>query len=364
MCVSPIRIKNPHYRSKNEKIQGVKDTVSAYISVPCGVCSECLMSRQMQLVQRARTMSLDHYIFFCTLTYNNESLPKVTTSNGIDISYADISDVQNMIKRIRKNDYFGRPFKYFFVTERGTQRGRPHVHGLFFIKKLTTDDKIYPSVLESTLKKVLFEEWRRNYARRISKKTGEFVVDTRNPEYRPLFTFHKKWSNGRIYKNFDVHYVTSHSTKDGMDDVAFYATKYVLKPSNKEIRLQQALRMNLSEDEYNDVWSLVRSRVLCSKFFGASSDVEKNYIKHCIDSSKNDPTGIKYFTQKGLPQPLARYYRKFIDVPSYQSFLSARGGSPIFDDNRSFTDKERSIEKGRIIFEKVRNRDISENFND
>lgn len=60
------------------------------------------MSRQMQVVQRARALCLDHYMYMVTLTYNNESLPVYTCkSTGFQIPYADISDVQKMFKRIR-----------------------------------------------------------------------------------------------------------------------------------------------------------------------------------------------------------------------------------------------------------------------
>ena len=125
MCVSPIKIKNPNFRSNVDLIKASTNTKDKYLLVPCGVCHECHQMRQMALVQRCRVMALDHYIFFCTLTYNPESLP-VHHVNGYDIPYCDVSDVQKMFKRIRKDNSFGRPFKYFFVSERGKDRGRPH----------------------------------------------------------------------------------------------------------------------------------------------------------------------------------------------------------------------------------------------
>lgn len=115
MCVSPVLIPNPNYHNKTDLIKRTADTESQYIRVPCNVCSECLAKRQSDLVQRARCMSLDHYIFFCTLTYNKESLPSVTCSNGFSISYADIGDLQKMFKRIRQGNLFGSDFKYFLL---------------------------------------------------------------------------------------------------------------------------------------------------------------------------------------------------------------------------------------------------------
>lgn len=125
MCISPIRIKNPNLGLVGPNAQ-FKDTTSRYINVPCGVCCECVASRQMQMVQRLTIESLVNHLFFCTLTYNNESLPVVSTSTGYDIRYADVSDVQKMFKRLRYRNAFGRPFRYLAVSELGSEKGRPH----------------------------------------------------------------------------------------------------------------------------------------------------------------------------------------------------------------------------------------------
>ena len=55
-----------------------------------------------------------------------------------------------------------------------------------------------------------------------------------------------KFVGGIRYSNFDCHYVVPHATEAGASDVAFYVSKYVLKVSANEVRLQQALRLNLS----------------------------------------------------------------------------------------------------------------------
>lgn len=125
MCLSPIRIKNPNLGLTGPNAQ-FKDTVSQMINVPCGVCAECVAARQMQYVQRLQMEELVNHVFFCTLTYNNEMLPVVETSTGYRIRYADVSDVQKMFKRLRKRNAFGRPFRYFAVSELGTLKGRPH----------------------------------------------------------------------------------------------------------------------------------------------------------------------------------------------------------------------------------------------
>ena len=125
MCISPIRIKNPNLGLIGPNAQ-FKDTISHYINVPCGVCPQCVANRQMQYVQRLQMEELVNHLFFCSLTYNNDTIPVVTTSTGYDIRYADVSDVQKMMKRLRKKNAFGRPFRYFGVSELGTKKGRPH----------------------------------------------------------------------------------------------------------------------------------------------------------------------------------------------------------------------------------------------
>lgn len=126
MCISPIRIKNPNLGMTGPNAQ-FKDCVSRFIEVPCGVCADCVASRQMQLVQRLQVESLVNHLFFCTLTYNNECLPVVTTSTGYFIRFADVTDVQKMFKRLRKKNAFGRPFRYLAVSELGSKKGRPHL---------------------------------------------------------------------------------------------------------------------------------------------------------------------------------------------------------------------------------------------
>lgn len=355
MCVSPVLIRNPNYQNRTELIQKISDTESEYIKVPCNHCPECVSARQNQLVDRCRCLSLDHYIFFCTLTYNRQSLPHLSTSTGFDIPYADISDVQKMFKRIRKSDLFGRPFLYFGVSERGKKGSRPHFHLLLFLKKYDDDDKLTPAKLESTLRPLVLKEWRRNYG------------SNRVPVWKPLCTYRSKYVGGKRYSNYDLHYVVPHSSEHGSDDVAFYVSKYILKSSENEKRLQQALHLNLvkvfddgsvDDLEYNNVWSVVRSRSFFSKGFGAATDMEVNFVKGCIERSKSDPDGLKFFHQDGSSSQLPRYYRKFLSEEAALESVSATGG-PISFDDRTLSEKMRSIERGKKIVQQVSEHDIS-----
>lgn len=222
MCLSPIKIPNPNYGAKAELLRKTKDCESRFMYVPCNVCAECTAAKQQQIVQRCRSLCLDHYLFFVTLTYNADSLRYVDTSTGFHIPYADLSDLQKMFKRIRYRNMIDRPFLYFAVTERGSKKGRPHIHFLLFIRKNKDDDKLYPAQLEPYLFRLFLSEWKRNYG------------SDRKPIWKPLLTYKKAFRHGRMYSNYDCHYVVNHSTENGSDDVAFYVSKYVLKPSDKE----------------------------------------------------------------------------------------------------------------------------------
>lgn len=125
MCISPNKILNPYrnYRGPNAFLH---DCVSQFIYVPCGVCKECVALKQMYLVQRVQMEAKNCFLFFSTLTYNNEFLPHVSSSTGYTFSYADMHHLQLLFKRLRNINAFGRPFRYLAVSERGSERGRPH----------------------------------------------------------------------------------------------------------------------------------------------------------------------------------------------------------------------------------------------
>ena len=126
MCTKPRLIPNPNYGCGKKGYGFLKDCVSKFITIPCGTCDECIKNKQMQFIQRIQMEELDNHLFYCTLTYNPDMMPIVSTSTGRDIRFADVSDVQDMMKRLRLSNAFGRPFRYFAVSELGSKRGRPH----------------------------------------------------------------------------------------------------------------------------------------------------------------------------------------------------------------------------------------------
>lgn len=137
MCLAPLSIPNPYLGSDKVGLYRhtywMHDFKSARIYIPCGVCSECIALKQMYLVQRVQMESENCFLFFSTLTYDNEHLPHYICDNGYSIPFADIEHLQLLFKRLRNDNAFGRPFRYLAVSERGTERGRPHPFSHFVV---------------------------------------------------------------------------------------------------------------------------------------------------------------------------------------------------------------------------------------
>lgn len=195
--------------------------------------------------------------------------------------YADIHHIQLLLKNLRDNNPCdGRCIRYVAVSELGKRNGRPHFHILFLVEKRPGDEGILPAStllnlpsrtgckpevytkLERALYKAVFKYWAINVGTR------------KNPVYEPLFKYRKRYYGGKVYTNFDLHYVDPSRTSEGTSNVAYYVTKYIMKGSEKEVRRQQFLRLNLSESDYNLAWKTIRCRCLMSKGLGLDARME------------------------------------------------------------------------------------------
>lgn len=347
MCVSPILIPNPN-RFLKSRFALYKDIESQYIYVPCGHCGECVHSRQMGIVQRVQLESLSGYPFFCTLTYNNQSLPIYECSDGFKIRYADFKDVTNMIKRIRNNDLFGRNFRYFAVSELGSKRARPHFHILFFLERHSDDNAYTAYNLESKIREVVLSQWVRNYGSR------------RSPVYKPLCTYVSKYIFGQKKSTYDLHYVSPSTIDGSSSDVAFYVTKYMLKFDKHSNSLQSALKLNLNPLEYREVWNKVKSRWISSLNFGfgvyglqvkdlprserldiLSKSEAWKIVKDSIARSRITCDTPKFFNpENGKPMPLGRYWYQFGTLYTFDDYHFFHYRNPDQrDDNFTFFDK-------------------------
>lgn len=131
MCTSPITIR---YTNVHTLATGYKS-----IQVPCGKCCECRKRYQNDWALRINE-EIKHFGYkavFVTLTYNNDTVPKVVDKESGSI-YLSVNKkhVQNLIKRFRTNykraNGVDAEFTYFLTSEYGPRTLRPHYHALFF----------------------------------------------------------------------------------------------------------------------------------------------------------------------------------------------------------------------------------------
>lgn len=259
--------------------------------------------------------SLEHHLFFSTLTYCNEFLPVYHTSVD-DIPFADFVDIDLLVKRLRNNYSFTRPFKYVCVSERGGKRHRPHFHILWILPKYKDDDFVTCLNLESILKTEVLKNWCRNVGGRRWSKV-----------YKPLTIYQERWYAGKLHTNYDTHFVNPSLTTNGISDAAFYVLKYMLKANPYERYLYKHLKSSLTPDEFADCYSVVRSHCTTSKGVGSpDSPVVVNYILSCIERSDVTLGYPQYFNpDTGQSFPLCKYYRrKFLDAYHAYGFSFAQ----------------------------------------
>lgn len=318
MCLNPILRPNTNRGLAHIGLNFLKDCDNQFIRIPCGHCPECIAIRQNQLIQRVENESKYSYLYFCTLTYDNKHLPQLTvlvpttevkdgsgtelplvpitpddvesflenadfdfdqpdTFNRlgedemveatelkpIQMPYADIHHIQLLLKNLRDNNPCpGRRLRYLAVSELGKTRARPHFHILFFVEKLPGDDKFTPLNMEKPLREYVKTHWAVNVGTR------------KNPVWEPRFTYRKRFYGGKLYQNFDLHFVNPNLTTEGVQNVAYYVTKYMMKASPKEEARQQFLKLNLQEEQYEKVWSRIKCRLLVSKGLGLDVSFE------------------------------------------------------------------------------------------
>lgn len=298
MCDSPNLIKNPFYGLEKVGINFLRDTTSAYIPVPCGHCATCIALRQSYFVQRCQCEQFDNYLFMGTLTYQQSMIPIIEV-NGRKLKYPDWSHVQKMIKRIRQN-YDLLSFRVYFVSEYGSEKHRPHFHFILSYPKTEKDERLqrYEAMnLEKKFFDLFLKEWRVN------------VGSRRNPLYKPLCRYVVK--NGR--STYDLHYIDPSLTDAGEADVSFYVTKYILKSDKWLDRLKSALKLNLSPDEFEKVWKLLKPKCCPSKCWGnPDSENTKRHIRKGIELAKESQSEFPFFINpvSGQTFPLSPFYQK------------------------------------------------------
>lgn len=194
-CLHPKRVLNPYTKE--------------LLSVPCGKCRACVLTRQSYLALQCRLESKSNlYSVFVTLTYNNDNVPKAYLHDSlvdpygydlvsedselltdVSITYAKKKqleekfnllgavpylrklDLQKFIKRIRyyASKYHKEKLRYFACGEYGPVHFRPHYHLIFYF-----NDK----GLLSKLGEYINKTWTYGYtdAQLVSKDASQYVA--------------------------------------------------------------------------------------------------------------------------------------------------------------------------------------------
>lgn len=336
MCLTPIAIRNPNRKIKqgsfsinnSELYNKIKDNESAYMYVPCGHCKQCIALAQMELVERVQMEAIYNHIFMGTLTYKNETLPRLETPNwedqygreheGYEYRYAKYEDAAAAVRRMRDRNVFDVPFKYLIITERGSKRARPHFHWLLLFRKEDIG-KTYNDCLhfEEKYKWTLLENWQRN------------IGSQHYPIYQDLCEYHESWRGKRKRATYDFHYVNPLLTKGGVTDAAFYVLKYMLK-GIQDRRTMQAIFLNYDNATAWNIWNRIRNRREYSLGFGLDVDWSKKgkdrkiteeicnseiieYLAQGVKRSKaaREEYAYYYCPENLLTFPLANYYKRF-----------------------------------------------------
>lgn len=134
MCFSPVRILNPS--------RSYRSDVPKYLYVPCGHCQDCQRVKHNEWFFRAM-IEWNYYraiggsVYFITLTYNDNDLPKCSLPSGEVITGFDKRHIHNFIKYLRillaRSHLEHRDIKYLICSEYSDKNTkRPHYHGLLF----------------------------------------------------------------------------------------------------------------------------------------------------------------------------------------------------------------------------------------
>lgn len=147
MCVSPVSIINP------TKYVSLRYRDPYLLQVPCGKCVDCQTRNSNEWLYRTffefrDCLASGGFVYFDTLTYNNENLPHISDFVNTDIKFSCFNSkhLNLFFKRMRTKlerdfDCDDSAFRYFVSSEYGTSDNykgrltthRPHYHVLFFV---------------------------------------------------------------------------------------------------------------------------------------------------------------------------------------------------------------------------------------
>lgn len=143
-----------------EKVNAFESNGWEVVPVPCGKCRGCRLDKSKYWADRMflefATEREDYpskTALFLTLTYDEEHVPWVTCTDGVQRHNLDPSHCQLFLKRIRKFFWsrFHRRLRFYLCGEYGSHTFRPHYHMILFGASLADfpDSFVYSSTSES-----------------------------------------------------------------------------------------------------------------------------------------------------------------------------------------------------------------------
>lgn len=140
MCLYKKQLLNPKYlptKKNGYNPPKLTDERFRYIEAECGKCWECRKKKARQWAIRIGEELRGNKGVFATLTLNEECLESLC--KDLKINKEKIKGKENLVlktalrrclERIRKQT--GKSIKHWCVSELGEERGRMHLHGIFF----------------------------------------------------------------------------------------------------------------------------------------------------------------------------------------------------------------------------------------
>lgn len=313
MCISPVKIHNrffntQHLRSEFGDVVEVSKHLYShreFIYVPCGQCAECRSSYIQSLYQRALVESFSSYVYFITLTYDNNHIPCIVLPSGRKVFYSDYTHISSMFDRFRKN--FDREYRYLCVNEYGDTNNRPHFHILLFVAKKDTDDNCTPLFYESFI--------RCNLGKYFSINVGT----RKAPKYERLYTFSYRFVGGILYTNYFVKYIdpkttNTVNTSDNssiMSKTIRYLISYVNKGSKLEKLISDEIYVIEDEKLKSKLKNCLSCRVRYSKGFGSGFSDGKKVTLPII----SERMSLLDYTYKSIVDKYDSLEQLFVDDP-------------------------------------------------
>lgn len=323
VCSNPRVIPNPAYQYGKQVHFRHTDDISPTITVPCGCCKECNSLKSQFISQRLEQESLTHYIYYFTFTCDDEHIVSQDFNGKLLYRYPT-EVLTKCIKRFRNSfpdsPLDSRDYKYYYVTEYGSSKHRPHVHGFFCLGKLCSDDPATPF----QLLKYIYNYWKFGLLVNVGSDS--------HPVYKSIYTYAEKFCNGVLMRNFDMQFVQVRGDSDFGS--LFYINKYLYKLDN-----YVKYMYNVIYDYYNNppqhtdrytefvkCWNLFRPRARKSLLFGfpnnyVDTDMVNSFAEESLSRGLDYPSYISPYS--GCSRPLSPYYRKYISPSLLDKFTRA-----------------------------------------